>query len=85
MAQYVFSLVDNDTDISKTHSNQADQIIKMDFYLHLQNTKNFALFKRVQLVQHFNSFYKLLQTDGAKKEIYSADHSWFSLVVDFVS
>ena len=28
-----FSLADNDTDISKTHLNRAEQIIKLDFYL----------------------------------------------------
>ena len=38
-----FSLANNDTDISKTHLNKEEQIIKVDFYLHLQNTKNFAL------------------------------------------
>ena len=38
-----FSLADNDTDISKTHLNKIDQIIKVDFYLRLQNTENFAL------------------------------------------
>ena len=38
-----FSLADNDTDISKTHLNKIDQIIKLDFYLRLQNTENFAL------------------------------------------
>ena len=36
-------MADNDTDISKTHLNKADQIIKVDFYLRLQNTKNFVL------------------------------------------
>ena len=39
----IYSLADNDTDISKTHLNKIDQIIKVDFYLHLQNTGNFAL------------------------------------------
>ena len=38
-----FSLADNDTDISKTHLNKAEQIIKVDFYLRHQNTENFAL------------------------------------------
>ena len=38
-----FSLADNDTDISKTHLNKTEQIIKHDFYLRLQNTENFAL------------------------------------------
>ena len=38
-----FSLADNDNDISKTHLNQAEQIIKVDVYLRLQNTENFAL------------------------------------------
>ena len=38
-----FSLADNDTDISKTHLNKAEQIIKLDIYLHLQNTEKFAL------------------------------------------
>ena len=38
-----FSLADNDTGISKTHLNKAEQIIKMDFYLRLENTENFAL------------------------------------------
>ena len=38
-----FSLADNDTDISKTHLHKAEQIIKLDFYLRLQNTENFAL------------------------------------------
>ena len=38
-----FSLADNDTDISKTHLNKTEQIIKLDFYLRLQNTENFAL------------------------------------------
>ena len=76
-----FSLADNDTDISKTHLNQAEQIIKVNFYLRLQNKENFAF----ELVQCFNSFCKLFQTDGAKKEIISADHSWFSLEVDLVS
>ena len=37
-----FSLVDNDTDISKTHLNKTEQIFKLDFYFHLQNTENFA-------------------------------------------
>ena len=77
-------MADDDTDISKTHLNQAEQIIKLDFYLRLQNTENYA-FECVELVQRFNSFCKLFQTDGAKKEIYSADHSWLSLAVDLVS
>ena len=34
---------DNDTDMSKTHLNKEQQIIKVDFYLQLQNTENFAL------------------------------------------
>ena len=38
-----FFLADNDTDISKAHLNKAQQIIKVDFYLHLQNTENYAL------------------------------------------
>ena len=40
---YIFSLADNNTDISKTHLNQEEQIIKLDFYLHHKNTENFAL------------------------------------------
>ena len=36
-------MADNDTDISKIHLNKAEQIIKVDFYLRLQNTENFAL------------------------------------------
>ena len=43
LAQYIFFLADNDTDISKTHLNKTEQIIKLDFYLRLQNTENFAL------------------------------------------
>ena len=43
LAQFLFSLADNDSDISKTHLNKAEQIIKVDFYLRLQNTENFAL------------------------------------------
>ena len=35
-----FPLADNDTDILKAHSNKAEQIIKVDFYLSLQNTEN---------------------------------------------
>ena len=81
LAQYIFSLTDNGIDISKTHLNQPEQIIKVNFYLCLQNKENFAF----ELVQRFNSFCKLFQTDGANKEIISADHSWFSLVVDLVS
>ena len=38
-----FSLGDNDSDISKTHLNKAQEIIKLDFYLRLQNRENFAL------------------------------------------
>ena len=63
LAQYIFSLADNDTDISKTHSNQAEQIIKVNFYLRLQNKENFAF----ELVQRFNSFCKSFQTDGDKR------------------
>ena len=36
-------MADNDTDISKAHLNKEEQIIKVDFYLQLQNTENFAL------------------------------------------
>ena len=82
-----FSLANNDTDISKTHLNQAEQIIKMDFYLRLQNTEHFALSASSWhnvLIPSANCS-KLFQIDGAKKEIYSADHSWLSLVVDLVS
>ena len=43
LAKYIFPLADNDTDISKTHLNKAEQIIKVVFHLHLQNTENFAL------------------------------------------
>ena len=43
LAQFIFSLADNDTDISKIHLNKAEQVIKLDFYLLLQNTENFAL------------------------------------------
>ena len=35
-------MADNDIDISKTHLNQAEQVIKLDFYRRLQNTENFA-------------------------------------------
>ena len=35
-----YFLADNDTDISKTHLNEAEQIIKVDFYLRIQNTEN---------------------------------------------
>ena len=38
-----FSLADNDTDVSKTHLDKAEQVIKLDFYLRLQNLENFAL------------------------------------------
>ena len=40
LAQFIFSLADNDNDISKTHLNKAEQIIKVDIYLRLQNTEN---------------------------------------------
>ena len=55
MAQVFFSLADNDTDISKTHLNKAEQIIKVDFYLRLQNTENFALSasRSLQLLEQF--------------------------------
>ena len=55
MAQFFFSLADNDTDISKTHLNKAEQIIKVDFYLRLQNTENFALSasRSLQLLEQF--------------------------------
>ena len=43
LAKYIFPLADNDTDISKTHLNKAEQIIKVDFYLRRQNTETFAL------------------------------------------
>ena len=36
-------MADNDIDISKTHLNKAEQIIKVDLCLHLENTENFAL------------------------------------------
>ena len=36
-------MADNDIDISKTHLDKAEQVIKLDFYLRLQNTKKFAL------------------------------------------
>ena len=42
LAQYIFSHADNDTDLLKTHVNKAEEIIKLDFYLRLQNTENFA-------------------------------------------
>ena len=38
-----FTLADNDTDISKTHLNKAEQVIKLYSNLHLQNIENFAL------------------------------------------
>ena len=38
-----FPLADNDTDISKTHLNKAEQVIKLYSYLHFQNIENFAL------------------------------------------
>ena len=38
-----FTLTDNDTDISKTHLNKAEQVIKLYSNLHLQNIENFAL------------------------------------------
>ena len=38
-----FSLADNDADVSKTHLDKAEQVIKLDFYLRLQNLENFAL------------------------------------------
>ena len=31
-----------DTDKLRTHLNEAEQVIKLNFYLHLQNTKIFA-------------------------------------------
>ena len=31
-----------DTDKLKTHLNEAEQVIKLNFYLHLQNTKIFC-------------------------------------------
>ena len=41
--------------------------------------------KCVELVQRFNSFCKLFQTDRAKLEIYIADHSgWLSFIVKFL-
>ena len=36
-------MADNDTDISKTLLTKVDQIIKLHFYLPLQNTEKFAL------------------------------------------
>ena len=42
LAQYIFSHADNDTDLLKTHVNKAEEIIKLDFYLRLHNTENFA-------------------------------------------
>ena len=33
LLNFFFSLADNDTDISKTHLNWAEQIIKLGFYL----------------------------------------------------
>ena len=43
LAPYIFSLADNDTDTSKTHLKKGEEIIKLDFYLRLHNTENFAL------------------------------------------
>ena len=42
---YVFSLADNDTDIWKTHLNKAEQIIRLNFYLRIQNTDVDKLFE----------------------------------------
>ena len=74
-------MADNDTDISKTHLNQAEQIVKVDFYLRLQNTENFPLNASswCNVLIHSASCSKLM------KEIYSTDHNWLSLLVDLVS
>ena len=60
---YIFYLADNDIDISKTHLSKTKQIIKLDFYLRLQNTENFALNASSPLrthttthLQHYVSF-----------------------------
>ena len=63
---------------------QIKYIIKMDFHLRLQNTENFALNASSSWCNILNLFCKLFHTDGAKKEIHSADYSWFSLVVHLV-
>ena len=44
-AHYIFSLADNDTDIWKTHLNKAEQIIRLNFYLRIQNTDIDKLFE----------------------------------------
>ena len=43
MLNTFFSLADNETNTWKIHLNKAEQIIKLGFYLRLQNTENFAL------------------------------------------
>ena len=43
LPKHFFSLANNDTDISKTHLNKAEQIVQVNFYLRLQDTENFDL------------------------------------------
>ena len=57
LAQFIFSLADNDTDISKTLLNKGEQIIKLDFYLFVQNTENFALSVPSKFEITHSSFY----------------------------
>lgn len=42
-SQYIFRVACNNTNISKTHLSEAEQITKLDFYFHPQTTKNFVL------------------------------------------
>ena len=43
ITQYVFPVACINTNIWKTHFNEAEQITKLDFYFHPQNTKSFVL------------------------------------------
>ena len=56
---------DNDnTDLSKTHLNKGEQIIKVNFYLRLQNTDNFALSaSSLHVIARYN-LWRILNTAG---------------------
>ena len=58
-------MADNDTtDLSKTHVNKAEQMIKVNFYLRLQNTDNLALSaSSLHVIARFNSW-RILNTAG---------------------
>ena len=70
-------MADSYTDISKTHLNQAEQVIKLNFYLRLQNAENFALsdlfrvikFMKIKEYFYLNQSFNFESKSSATKSI----------------